>query len=120
MPIRRLTSTAAVPDPYTSMSPTCTLPATFASGTVSCMRFRQRTYVDLPHPEGPMTAVTWLASTFMLMSCNTCALPNQALRPCTSMATPIVFSPGSCGCHAATRGGYSYQRHGGDDQHNQH
>src|SRR5919202_6808053 len=35
-----------------------TRPLTRAPGTVSCIRLRQRSSVDLPHPEGPMTAVT--------------------------------------------------------------
>src|SRR5262245_45679891 len=35
-----------------------TEPATRAVGTVSCMRLRQRSSVDLPQPDGPMTAVT--------------------------------------------------------------
>ena len=34
------------------------MPVTRPTGLVSCMRFRQRTKVDLPHPEGPMSAVT--------------------------------------------------------------
>ena len=38
-----------------------TRPSARASGIVSCMRFRQRTKVDLPQPEGPMMAVAWLA-----------------------------------------------------------
>src|SRR5215213_7963762 len=42
-----------------------TRPATRASGTVSCIRLRQRSRVDLPHPDGPMIAVTcpWWKST---------------------------------------------------------
>ncbi len=38
-----------------------------APGTTSCMRFRQRTKVDLPQPEGPMTAVTCFSATFREM-----------------------------------------------------
>src|SRR6266704_1536721 len=33
-------------------------PSTRARGTVSCIRLKQRRSVDLPHPEGPMMAVT--------------------------------------------------------------
>ncbi len=33
---------------------------TRAEGTRSFMRFRQRMSVDLPQPDGPMNAVTWL------------------------------------------------------------
>ncbi len=32
--------------------PTRTVPVTRPTGLVSCMRFRQRTNVDLPQPEG--------------------------------------------------------------------
>jgi hypothetical protein len=35
-----------------------TSPSTRASGTVSCIRLRQRSSVDLPQPDGPMIAVT--------------------------------------------------------------
>jgi hypothetical protein len=31
-------------------------------GISSCMRLMQRTSVDLPQPDGPIIAVTWLAS----------------------------------------------------------
>src|SRR5881398_3035137 len=41
--------------------PSCrTVPTTRAPGTTSCMRSRQPTNVDLPHPDGPMIAVTAL------------------------------------------------------------
>ena len=44
-----------------STSPICTVPSARASGLVSCMRLRQRTNVDLPQPEGPISAVAWFA-----------------------------------------------------------
>src|ERR1700690_3376268 len=66
-----------------------TLPVARASGTVSCMRFRQRTNVDLPHPDGPMTAVAWFAATVMLMSYKAWVLPNQAFSLSTWIPTPI-------------------------------
>jgi len=37
------------------------MPVARAIGLVSCMRLRQRTKVDLPQPEGPMSAVAWFA-----------------------------------------------------------
>src|SRR5690349_6405558 len=40
-----------------------TSPSTRAPGTVSCMRLRHRSSVDLPHPDGPMIAVTCPGST---------------------------------------------------------
>src|SRR5512143_3828216 len=42
-----------------SRSSSRTVPSAQARGTVSCMRLRQRRNVDLPQPEGPITAVTW-------------------------------------------------------------
>src|ERR1700724_3982010 len=89
MPMRRGTWTAEVPL-YTSSSPIRTLPVARASGTVSCMRFRQRTNVDLPHPDGPITAVAWFAATVILMSYKAWVLPNQALSLSTWIPTPIV------------------------------
>ena len=35
-----------------------TLPSTRAPGTRSCIRLSARMNVDLPHPDGPMTAST--------------------------------------------------------------
>ena len=55
-----------------------TRPVARASGMVSCMRLRQRTKVDLPQPDGPITAVAWFAATVMLMSYRAWVLPNQA------------------------------------------
>src|SRR3984893_17342543 len=67
-----------------------TLPVARASGIVSCMRLRQRTNVDLPQPDGPITAVAWFAATVMLMSCRAWVLPNQAFSLSTWIPTPIV------------------------------
>src|SRR5579863_3185794 len=53
------------------------------------MRFRQRTKVDLPHPEGPITAVARLAGASMSMSYKAWVLPNQAFNFSTLMPTPI-------------------------------
>src|SRR5579862_7390307 len=41
-----------------------TVPLTRPLGTVSCMRFRQRSRVDLPEPDAPMIAVTSFSGTF--------------------------------------------------------
>src|SRR5437764_6784540 len=62
---------------------TSTVPFTRASGTSSCMRLRQRTKVDLPHPEGPIIAVTECGSTERLISKSACLRPYQASRCCT-------------------------------------
>jgi hypothetical protein len=42
-----------------------TLPFTFAAAMVSFILFRQRRNVDLPHPEGPISAVirrSWIST----------------------------------------------------------
>ena len=49
-------------------------------GTTSCMRFRQRSAVDLPQPEGPMIAVTWFGRTLRLTSRIAMRSPYQAER----------------------------------------
>jgi hypothetical protein len=41
----------------------------------SFMRFRQRSRVDLPQPEGPMKAVTRCSAIFMEMSNSACLAP---------------------------------------------
>ena len=43
-----------------------TLPSTRAPGMTSCIRFSDRSKVDLPHPDGPMNAVTDRALMVML------------------------------------------------------
>src|SRR6266581_1265581 len=65
---------------------TTTMPFTRASGTSSCMRLRQRTKVDLPHPEGPIIAVTVCGSTERFISKSACFRPYQASRCCTVKA----------------------------------
>src|SRR5271157_1973502 len=71
-----------------SMSPIFTVPETRAIGFVSCIRFRQRTKVLLPQPEGPISAVAWFAGMFRLMSCSVWLVPYHAFRLITSMPTP--------------------------------
>ena len=66
----------------------------------SFIRFRQRSSVDLPQPDGPMNAVTWLAGRSSEMSCSACFSPYQRFalrisiafgRPCgTAVAEPDV------------------------------
>src|SRR5215469_12560527 len=73
-----------------SMPAILTSPSARASGLVSCMRLRQRMKVDLPQPEGPMTAVACLDSIEMLIPCRASVLPNQAFRSLTS--TGVVMS----------------------------
>src|SRR3954468_8337486 len=63
-----------------------TSPSTRAPGTVSCMRFRQRSSVDLPQPDGPMIAVTCPARTPNATSRTTRDPPKYASSAATSSA----------------------------------
>src|SRR5512141_1258275 len=64
------------------------------------MRLRQRMKVDLPHPEGPMMAVTCRFRIGGVMPLSTSGPPKRAKR-----ATARIFSTGSpAGSGAADRG----------------
>src|SRR6266545_6449818 len=75
-----------------------TLPRTRAPRTISCIRLRQRMKVDLPQPDGPMTAVTAFRGTSMLTCLTTCWAPNHAFRSFTTIpsATAPSLSPSTC------------------------
>src|SRR6476659_3634691 len=77
-----------------------TVPSTRASGMVSCIRLRQRSSVDLPHPDGPMIAVTSLAGNDSETSRTACVEPKYAFNARVSIAGAVV----SCAAGAeATR-----------------
>jgi hypothetical protein len=50
-------------------------PFTTVPGIVSFIRFRQRKKVDLPHPDGPIKAVTWFGKTSMQILLSAWDLP---------------------------------------------
>ena len=58
-----------------------TSPSARAPGISSCMRLMQRTTVDLPEPEGPISAVTRLGAKSMVKSLMLWWSPYQAFRP---------------------------------------
>jgi hypothetical protein len=58
-----------------SVSSSMTRPSVRAPGTTSCMRFSERTNVDFPHPEGPITAVTWRSAMTRSMPRSTVVFP---------------------------------------------
>ena len=66
MPICRRTATGSTSGPYRSMPSIATVPSTRAPGITSCMRLMERRNVDLPQPDGPMSAVTERGSMDML------------------------------------------------------
>src|SRR5271170_768456 len=61
-----------------SVPSSSTDPDSAAVGTSSCIRFRMRRYVDLPHPEGPMSAVTRPGSMSNDTRSSTFWVPNHA------------------------------------------
>src|SRR4051794_33356766 len=63
-----------------------TSPSTRASGIVSCIRFRHRSSVDLPHPDGPMIAVTSFDGKSSVTSRTACVDPKYACRSWVCMA----------------------------------
>ena len=52
-----------------------TLPSTRAPGITSCMRFSDRRNVDLPQPDGPMSAVMVRGSMETVTPCTARKLP---------------------------------------------
>src|SRR5256885_3784436 len=73
-----------------------TFPCARAPGISSWRRLRQRTRVDFPHPEGPISAVTWFGSTDNDMSSMASLLPYHAERFAISKLAAISHTP-SCG-----------------------
>ena len=53
---------------YTFWPSMSSAPCTLAPGSTSCIRLIERRNVDLPQPDGPISAVTDLGSMTMLMS----------------------------------------------------
>src|SRR5437763_15653339 len=73
-----------------------TFPVALAPRTSSCMRLRHRTNVDLPHPDGPITAVTAWGFAVIDTFFRTWFEPNQAFRSETSiLLTSGVMTTGS-------------------------
>ena len=65
-----------------------TVPANFALGTNSCMRFKMRRNVDFPQPEGPISAVTSFGRIASETRSKTLRDPNQALIESATSAEP--------------------------------
>src|SRR6266446_3728325 len=103
-----------------------TSPLTRAPGTISCIRFRQRMSVDLPHPEGPMIAVAACSAIASSTPWSACVAPNQASRWRTSSfvrvgATVIAARAVPSSYHPeATTGEDAYAEAREPDQRQQH
>ena len=68
MPMRRRTSTGSTSVPYRSTPWYRTLPSTRVPVMRSFIRLMLRRSVDLPQPDGPMSAVILLVSNAMVTS----------------------------------------------------
>ncbi len=64
-----------------------TSPASDALGTSSCIRFRIRRNVDLPQPDGPISAVTRRAGMVSETRSRTLRSPNHADTAAASRAS---------------------------------
>src|SRR5262245_42929298 len=62
-----------------------TVPSIRAPGTMSFMRFRVRRKVDLPQPDGPMSAVTWFGRISALIASSTRRSPYDTFSDWTSI-----------------------------------
>src|SRR5215831_5770997 len=75
-----------------SLSPRIIWPARLAPATISCIRLSMRRNVDLPHPDGPIRAVTVPGSIVRETRSSTLCVPNhadtlRASRPIRRLAT---------------------------------
>src|SRR5260370_40272568 len=70
-----------------------TFPSARAPGISSWRRLRQRTSVDLPQPDGPISAVTWFGSTDSDMSSMASLLPYHAERFAISKLAAMSNAP---------------------------
>ncbi|CAB4961523.1 unannotated protein [freshwater metagenome] len=88
-----------------------TWPAIDADGIISCMRLRMRRNVDLPQPDGPISAVTLPAGMSSDTRSSTLCVPNQAemlraCRPASALGTvPVADCTGGEAIGCVTIGG---------------
>src|SRR5580765_1147804 len=81
-----------------------TEPPTRAVGTVSCIRLRHRSSVDLPQPDGPMIAVTSRSRNAMEAPRMTSAEPKNALSAVASRRIRSAPAAGGGAAVAVGRG----------------
>src|ERR1700722_17588176 len=94
-----------------SMPSSTTVPLTRAVGTVSCIRLRHRSRVDLPHPEGPMIAVTSRSGKSSDTPRTACVFPKKASSLSTARA---VFPARSAACARGVLGRLSRKATAGE------
>src|ERR1041384_1780331 len=98
--------------PYTSCPSSSTLPSTRAPGVSSCIRLRVRRKVVLPHPDGPISACTWLVANALVTPRIAAVGPYQAVSP----AVFIRGRAASAGIEAAPSGESGRETENQDDQ----
>ncbi len=69
-----------------------TSPASLAEGTSSCIRLRIRRNVDLPQPDGPISAVTVPGGIDRDTRSSTLFVPNQADTRSASRCAPVALT----------------------------
>ena len=70
-----------------------TSPASGADGTSSCIRLRIRRNVDLPQPDGPISAVMPPAAIVSETRSSTLWVPNQAVMSLASISASGATGP---------------------------
>src|SRR5215212_7503806 len=84
MPMRERTLSRSTSSSQMSMPSTRIVPDVGSSS-----RFTQRSSVDLPEPDGPITQTTWPASTWKSMPLSTSLSPKYLCRSRTSIARAL-------------------------------
>ena len=87
-----------------SESPSHTDPSTVAPGVVSCMRFRERSSVVLPQPEGPISAVIRPAGKLIVTPLSANFAPKRTPRSRTLIAARGSGSEAVIGAVMASSG----------------
>src|SRR5260221_10476550 len=111
IPTSRRSRRRSTREPYTSCPSRSTLPSTRAPGVSSCIRLRERRKVDLPHPDGPISACTWLVANALLTWRSAAVGPYQAVSPAVS----IRGRAASAGIEAASGGEAGRETENQDD-----
>src|SRR3954454_7601432 len=98
------------------------LPSTRAPGTTSCIRFSDRRKVDLPQPDGPISAVVGRAGVVIVMSSAALKSPEWLFRSERSRLLAMVgafvgLAVGGSGEETAQQARQQVERHHDDDQH---
>ena len=88
-------------------------PSTRVPGTMSFIRLSERRNVDLPQPDGPMSAVTWFGMDLRLMSFEDAVRAVVEIQPATSILSGRRSSPDGVEGGGALSGGSARLRASG-------